>query len=114
MPSTADQKARSRQSDLRPYLDELDIILRNFPQSSHEINSELRELDVDVTSNGLHEDVNQMEIELYLHEIQIIEKITKGPEADFLSYWPHKCRNSETEGFSSTINFISTDKKQER
>ena len=37
---------------------DLDEILGNIQQSIHEYNSESRELDVDLTSNGLHEDVN--------------------------------------------------------
>ena len=53
-------KKRSRLSDMRFDLNEL---LGNFQQSSHENNSDARHVDVDLKSKTLHEDVSPNEDE---------------------------------------------------
>ena len=87
-------------------------ILGNLQQGTHGASSESREVDVNLTSKGLHEDVNLNGDEFRAYQTQIVEEIGNDSEADILSNWPHKNKYSNTEEFSLNVHFIGTKKSK--
>ena len=87
---------------------DLDELPGNFQQSGNEYNSESRELDVGLTSNGLHEDVNPNGYEFRslsnLNSRRNGEIDRNGPVVQLAT----QNRYSNTEEFSSNIKSIST------
>ena len=63
MPSNRKQKAkekRSRQPDVMSDIENMDVVLGNFPQNSFERPEVACEIEVDIESRRLHRDTNQI------------------------------------------------------